>query len=234
MNHHAELTCPAEILGWIAWYPDGGLSEAQRGAVEAHAAICEACRREIEVVAGLAEPTDTARDSERLFARVLARIESESLAAEPRGEEERRPAVATALGRRRAPRLHARRSAGGPTASGSVWAAGIAVALFFAGLWLVHTLQVARATPLYHAASEPGAATAPASGVAVDVVFRNDASAERINIELRGLGARIVSGPTQLGRYRIELPKDADPEAAATLLRAEGTGVASFAEPVHP
>ena len=227
MNHHAERTCPDRILDWIAWYPDEGLSEAQRGAVEAHAAVCEACRREIEVVAGRSEPPDSGHDPERLFARVLARIEAESLAAE--ALEEERVAVAPSL---RAPSL--RRSGLSRLPAGSVWAAGIALALLFAGLgWIARTLQVAGAAPLYHTASEP-ATSAPPHGAELDVVFRSDAGAERINMELRGLGARIIAGPTQLGRYRIELPAGADAEAAATLLRSEGTGVASFAEPVVP
>ena len=117
--------------------------------------------------------------------------------------------------------------------AGTAWAAGIGLAVLLGGVWIAHTIQVARATPIYQVAGEPTAA-ALGHGVALDLVFRNDASAERINVELRGLGARIVSGPSQLGRYRIELPEGADAEAAATLLRAEGTGVASFAEPVRP
>jgi len=237
MNHHAERTCPERILDWIAWYPDQGLSEAQRGAVEAHAAVCEACRREIEVMTGRSEPPDSSHDPERLFARVLARIESESLSAETPGEA--RAAEAPSLAVRRAPSLRGRglsRLSGGSRRlpAGSVWAAGIALALLFAGLgWIARTLQVAGAAPLYHTASEPAVST-PSQGSELDVVFRSDAGAERINLELRGLGARIVAGPSQLGRYRIELPQGADAEAAARLLRSEGTGVASFAEPVVP
>ena len=238
MNHQAEPTCPVEILDWIAWYPDGGRSDAQRGAVEAHAASCEACRGEIEILAGHAEPPDLEGDPERLFGRVLARIESAALAAEPL-DPEARGAVAANLGRRRAPApLRDRRASAALRSSrtwmaGTAWAAGIGLAVLLGGVWIAHTIQVARATPIYRVAGEP-TAVAPGHGVALDLVFRNDASAERINVELRGLGARIVSGPSQLGRYRIELPEGADAEAAATLLHAEGTGVASFAEPVRP
>jgi hypothetical protein len=239
MNHQAEPTCPVEILDWIAWYPDGGLSDAQRGAVEAHAASCEACRSEIEILAGHTEPPDMEGDPERLFGRVLARIESATLAAEPL-DGEARGAVAANLGHRRAPApLRNRRASAALRSSqtwmaGTAWAAGIGIAVLLGGVWIAHTIQVARATPIYQVAGEPTAAAALEHGVALDLVFRNDASAERINVELRGLGARIVSGPSQLGRYRIELPEGADAQAAATLLRAEGTGVASFAEPVRP
>jgi hypothetical protein len=222
----AERSCPQEILDWIAWYPDEGLSAAQRGAVEAHAAACAACRREIDVVAGRGEPPGGVRDAERLFARVLARIESETLAAAaapPRVEDRR-------AFRTPAPARRARWSR--PAAA--TWAAAAALALLFTGIGWVAGSSHFRGSGLYHTATDSLLGDAGHAGVRLDLVFRSDAGAERINTALRGLGAEIVSGPTQLGRYRIELPPGSDAEAAAALLRAEGTGVASFAEPVRP
>jgi hypothetical protein len=68
-----------------------------------------------------------------------------------------------------------------------------------------------------------------AGGAALDVVFRPDATAERIHAALRAIGGEIVSGPTQLGVYRVRLGPAADASAAAQVLRGEG-GVAAFAE----
>ena len=229
--NHSERICPPEILDWIAWFPDAGLSEAERGAVEAHAAECGACRREIDVLAGRLElPGEP--DAERLFAKVLARIESESLAgrrlaADPPGAAPTRPRRAWVPAAPRRGRML--RVAPGA----ALWAAGIAFAVLFAGLgWIAGTSRTG-GDRLYQTASEPVPGPVPV-GVSLDLVFRSDASAERINTELRGLGAEIVGGPSQLGRYRVALPASADPAAAAELLRAEGTGVASFAEPVRP
>lgn len=222
----AEPSCPQEILDWIAWYPDEGLSAAQRGAVEAHAAACNACRREIDVVAGRGEPPSGVPEAERLFARVLARIESERLeaaAAPPRARELREQWTA-------AP---ARRPRWGRPAT-AAWAAAATLALLFTGIGWVAGSSHVHGDGLYHTATASPGAAAAHGGVQLDLVFRSDAGAERINTALRGLGAEVVSGPTQLGRYRIALPPGSDAEAAAALLRAEGTGVASFAEPVRP
>jgi len=225
--NHSERVCPPEILDWIAWYPDQGLSEPERGAVEAHAAGCSDCRREIDVLGGRLElPAEV--DAERIFARVLARIESESLSAPRRRVA---PSARASLGAppAAAPPRRVRLAHG----TAARWAAAAAFALLFAGLGWVAASSRAPGDRVYHTAAEPAAASAPL-GAALDLVFRSDASVERINTELRGLGAAIVSGPSQLGRYRIALPAGSDPSAAAALLRAEGTGVASFAEPVRP
>jgi hypothetical protein len=226
--NQSEPICPPEVLDWIAWYPDQGLSESERGAVEAHAAGCSACRREIDVVAGRFElPPEV--DAERIFARVLARIESENLGA-PRAAAAREAVGSPSEDEAAA---HRRVRPARWTMGAARWAAGVAFALLFTGLGWVAATSRAPGDRAYHTAAEPPAASAPASA-ALDLVFRSDASADRINTELRGLGAAIVSGPSQLGRYRIALPAGSDTSAAAALLRAEGTGVASFAEPVRP
>ena len=53
-----RMRCPADVLGWIPWYADGGLTERERGAVEAHAAECADCRAELDIVAGRAWSVD--------------------------------------------------------------------------------------------------------------------------------------------------------------------------------
>nr|MDJ0869635.1 zf-HC2 domain-containing protein [Myxococcota bacterium] len=79
MRNRSNSTCPDEILEWIPWYPDQGLTPSQRGAVEAHAAGCTACREEISVLQGSAAPTIELPDAERVFAQVLARIEDDGV-----------------------------------------------------------------------------------------------------------------------------------------------------------
>ena len=49
--------CPPDILELIPWYPEDGLSDAERGAVEAHAACCPECRP-IRGMSGRREPID--------------------------------------------------------------------------------------------------------------------------------------------------------------------------------
>jgi hypothetical protein len=48
---------------------------------------------------------------------------------------------------------------------------------------------------------------------------------------LRQVGASVISGPTQLGVYRLRLAPGSDVSAAIGVLREEGRGVATFAEP---
>jgi len=249
MSEHRPDACPGEILEWIAWYPDGGLTPEQRGAVEAHAATCPACREEIAVLAGRCEPPVGPEDPERLFERVLALVEAEGLAGATAGAADRGGAVASAAalplasafaGARPRPRA-VRASAGWGRLARAAAAAAVLLALGGLAGWLGRDVAgPGQRPPVYETASavEP-AGEAPRSAAAgaapvLDVVFRSDATAERIQTALRGLGADIVAGPTPLGRYRVELPAGADARAAAALLRAEGTGVASYAEPLEP
>jgi hypothetical protein len=66
----------------------------------------------------------------------------------------------------------------------------------------------------------------------LDVVLRGDASARQLSEALQGIDGEIVAGPSELGRYQVQLPAGADASAAAAALSAEGTGVASFAVPL--
>ncbi len=71
--------CPEAVLGWIPWYPEGGLTARERGAVEAHAAECGDCRSELDIVAGMPwafEGIDLP-DAARLFGEITARIEAD-------------------------------------------------------------------------------------------------------------------------------------------------------------
>jgi len=211
--------CPESVLRRIPWYPDQGLSELERGEVEAHAAGCEACRREIEMIQG--EPVDlpAAPNREAVYAQILDRIEADA-------EAETGLAVPSSLGAatRASPKQAGRRLA---------LAASLLLAL---GLGLVGGLLLQGSDlrePLYRTAAEPTDALAPAEGVGLDVIFRGAATAEQITAALRAIRADVVSGPSRLGVYRLMLSADGDATAAARMLLAEGTGVATFAEPVQ-
>jgi len=217
--------CPPEVLEWIPWYPDEGLSEAQRGAVEAHAAECDRCREEIALVRGEAgagaEHAD-APDLDALYARVLARMGEESAAGGAPLPAPEADARESGAGRRPAaarPRRRLRRELAAAAAAGLLLGAGLVAG--GAALW------APGAGPIYTTASQP---PAPASGPALDVVLRDDASVLSVTDALRGLGGQIVSGPSALGVLRVELPAGADAGAAARLLRA---GPARLAEPVR-
>lgn len=207
-----ESGCPEDVLMAIAWYPDG-LDPVQRRAVEAHAADCAACREELSFVRGEGMLQAPRQESERVYARVIERIEAY--------EAKRRPSAATPARRDRRTSSRTARSA----------AALLAAALVGALAALGGSRLVAPETIVYRAAGETPEVSAPAPApLALGVVFRPDATAERIHAALRAIHAEIVSGPTQLGVYRVRLAPTADASAAARVLRGEGRGVATFAE----
>jgi hypothetical protein len=225
MNQSHELECPEEVLAAIAWYPDG-LDADERGAVEAHAADCATCREELAFVRAEGAPLPLRPEAERVYARVLERID----AYEGRARAARPPAATAPL----KPALPAPRR--GRAGLGAAPARAAAALLLAASLGALATFVVSRLSApgevVYQAAGEAPevSAPAPAAELALDVVFRPDATAERIHAALRAIGGEIVSGPTQLGVYRVRLAPTADASAAATVLRGEGQGVASFAE----
>jgi anti-sigma factor RsiW len=219
------ILCPTEILDWLPWYADDGLSERQRGAVEAHAATCEACRTEITMLRGDAVPDIEAPAWEPAFAKVLARIEAAGPESAVEAGGHRVPAPA-----RRAPRRAGARSLRSRAFS-RIAAAAVLAAVAATG-WLARDWVAPEA--VYVTASEPAPAVAAGHALQIDVVFRTGIEIERINTDLRALGAIMVSGPSEAGRYRLALPAGSNPAAAAAMLRAEGSGVATFAEPVRP
>lgn len=222
-NERHEPTCPSEILDWLPWYADDALSEQQRGAVEAHAAQCAECRAELALLAGADPPLLATPDADAVFAKVLARIEEAGVDQDAVAP----PAAPLApTGPRRAAPPRAPRAARTRLLA-RVAAAVVAVAALG---WVANDLA-RHADAVYRTASAPAEPAAAADAAQVDVVFRGDAPIERINTNLRALGAVVVAGPSQSGRYRIALPAGSDVAAAAAMLRAEDTGVASFAEP---
>jgi hypothetical protein len=253
MSRSPQDECPADVLGWIPWYPDG-LEEDQRGAVEAHAAACSACRDEISVLHGNT-PTEATPDPERIYAQVLARMESgqpdkkkgtESSGASvsrlplpDRGEEgartqEEDPDEPVALSWKRT------------SASSSMQRVALAAGLLLAlaiGALVGPPILAPEATdnPVYETASASdelgatGSSPGQNPGTSLEIVFREDAPASKINQTLRALGARITGGPSQLGVYRLELGADVDVSAAKKLLTEDRDGVATFAEkPLRP
>jgi len=200
-------TCPEAILASIPWYPEG-LTAEECGSVEAHAADCRECRAELAFVRGDEEPAIELPDAEHVYARVLERISAH-------GDEEPAPSR----------RLSVAREA----ARQASLAAGILVAVI-SGMLTTGAIWVVRVAPTYEtAAAAPPAVDA--GGAEIDVVFQNHASADELRSTLREVGATVVSGPSQLGVYRLRLAPGADLNAAIGRLRGEGRGVAAFAEP---
>jgi hypothetical protein len=206
---NTPTTCPEAILTSIPWYPDG-LTAEERGAVEAHAADCRACRAELSFMLGEEAPEIELPDAERVYTRVLARISASA-------DVDTRPEW----------RVTAARRVGAAARQASV-AAGLLVAVI-SGMLTTGAIWFVRVAPTYETAAVSAAPETSAPGV--EVVFRKDASAEEIRAVLNDVQATVVSGPTQFGVYRLRLAPGADMGAVLSRLRGEGRGVAAFAEP---
>lgn len=210
--------CPSDVLKWIVWYPDQGLSDRQRGAVEAHAAACAGCRDEIAMMQGTGEPVVEAPDAERVLAQLMQRIEAHGDESGVEAPDEV-PALAP-------------RAARGRQVPLALAAAIALVAALAAGVVTSALLGDRRPQTLNTATG--AAAVAPLTGPELDVVFAGDVSVERLTKALRSIRGEIVAGPTPVGRFRVQLRDGADATAAARQLRGEGADVALFAEPAAP
>lgn len=217
--------CPEDVLRLLPWYDDEALGDDERARIEAHAATCSDCRREIEWMtvdddeAAVALPSAAA---DAAYARVRARIEQSGA----REAAQRRVAAQ----RSHSTRAFAWRRVG--------LAAAVAAAAL--GAFALGGRYAVLSAPAYETATGPDVAAAASAGPELDVIFERSATAAQIGDALRAVGATIVDGPTRLGVYRVRLQPGADATAAAKLLRAgtrsdgEEAGVASLAEPVGP
>lgn len=218
MMNQESIPCPDEILAAIPWYPQE-LDDSLRGEVESHASQCSACREELAFVRDETVVAADLAHRDRVYAAILDRIE------EYEGHEVSVPAsIVPSTGRE-----------GFRFAWQAALAAGLALAVLSGGLGVVGARWLDSAVPVYETVSDTTVLEATAAPTelapALDVVFRADVRAEDIHSALRAIGAQIVSGPTQLGVYRVELGEDADLIAAARMLRGDEFGVATFAEP---
>lgn len=220
MNQRPETTCPNEILDLIPWYPDQGLSAEQCASIEAHAAECEACRSEVEILSGGKGSPTSLPDREAVYGRTLGLIEAYEMTKEPRVEPVR---LARA----------GRNDLGAGGVRYYALAASLIVMLL-AGM-AIGRLVLPSGDTVYRTATEGAAPqTAPAGQAELDVMFRGDSTADRLRAVLRAIGGNIVEGPSRLGVYRVRLGADGDAAAAAAMLLGDGQGVATFAEPIQP
>ena len=101
---------------------------------------------------------------------------------------------------------------------------GLSAAASFCGILAVAVLFFGTG-PNGKDGSRPARAEAPR----IDVVFRDDLTAGAMASAIEDLDGEVVAGPSARGRWRIELPPDADPEVAAQQL--SDSGLAIYAEP---
>lgn len=192
-----------EILDLLPWYVNGTLPEQHRARLEAHLRECLPChaalREERKLHGLLRDQDDLPLGPSHGLNALLDRID--------RGQRTARPA------------------AGLPPWIGYGLAAGIGgvvVWLWLAVLPLGGTIggavdaefETLSATP---AAAQPPAATAEPAAPQIDVVFAAAPGAAGLEAFGREIGAKLVGGPSEIGRYTFALDATAA-DAVETLL----------------
>ena len=219
---HRRERLHRRVWDLLPWYANGTLPDGERRTVEAHLAECPRCREEAVACRHLGEAvrqteeTAPAAHPARL-ARLLERIED---------EEQRAP---------RAPwqGLSALIRATPPLARGAL-AAQLIFLVALTGLlvrWSWSEEETAPPPPAYRTLSEGAPApAAPASTARLRLVFAPGTTEQEVRNLLLGIRGQIVSGPSALGVYTVEVPAGPDPlEKVLAHLRAQ-PGV-SLAEP---
>lgn len=200
--------CPQIVLDWIAWYPEGDLPDSVRGAIEAHAAECSACRAELATLSGEGDvAVGASPEALRVFTRVLEKVEAAPLRATP-------------------PRARRVWSIRPPAAI----AAGLALAALSSAAAVVATQEYGRGAGTYETAAI-GAQPAATRGTHLDVVFRPEAPFANVQAALYAIGASVEAAPTPSGVVHLRLAEGADAHAAAARLESGEAPVALYAQP---
>src|SRR6185369_6147788 len=201
----------------LPWYANGTLEDGERRAVESHLAACSRCREELSACRGLGElllevPEVAPAPHPAHLARIMEKI----------GDHERAAW--------RSP-LESLRNLLTATPRPVRWALAAQLALVLGlslgfGRLLLHR-QVAPVT--YRTLSDGPAAPVPVSGLRV--VFAPGATEQEIRDLRLGIRGQIVSGPSSLGVYTVEVPMGPDP-LDKVLAHVRKHRQVSLAEPV--
>jgi len=204
----ARIDPHESVWGSIPWFVNGRLSDAEATQVEAHLKECERCRAECALQAKLhdaiREDDSMAFTSEASYRKLAYRIDSSA---------PRRAFVGT----RRA----------------VLWLAAalavesVALVAWGAWSWSSNREPSARYVTLSSAPTEVSRA---ANAAQVRIVFLGSATLADVEGLLRGVGARVVDGPTERGVYTVQLNKAESASSGLSVLKA--SPLVRLAEPV--
>jgi len=216
-----------QTLKLMPWYLNGTLAADDRAALEQHLGECLSCRaalRQEQQLASLVASQDASRTSPKQgISSLLTRIDGGSVRRRPAVPW---PAYATAL-------------------------ATALAAIAIGGIWLAPARSPPGSDPspyttLTNSAGTADTADTPASagagngttdtesaagtaGDRIDIVFNRDLDERAIEELIRGFGGRLVSGPSDVGRYTVAVPGRTPAEVTGLLERLAANRDVSFA-----
>ena len=189
-----------EILELLPWYAT--LDEERRREIDTHVGNCAECAREFAEIQAVQKKMvridDTPEPSAFLLQRTLARIEA---------HETTKTASVT-----RWQRLLGWWRLSPAAVRGLIAAQAVLLIVLAVGVvYFQHEVQS------FYTLGGP---TGSASGVRLTLGFQPEISEEALRETLRKIGGNIVGGPSALGLYTVQIPKDSDPDLVLAQLRA--------------
>jgi len=211
----------------LPWYVNETLVEGERRTVELHLAECPHCQEEIATCQRLGEAIQQTREiapavHPARLARLMERIEAEE-------RDSRRGWRDALLAPWRGLASLARSTP--PLARGAL-VVQLLLLVALTGLFVRSSRQPAAPAPApapeYQTLSE--SAPTPVAGTRLRLVFAEGTTEQEVRDLLLGIRGQIVSGPSALGVYTVEVPAGPDPlEKVLAHLRAQPR--VSLAEP---
>jgi hypothetical protein len=190
-----EGLCPEGMDLVLPWYVNGTLEEDERKNVERHLLECPVCRQELDAIRNEREKYHHAVAEDmaipRTFPKLIAKIEKE----EKRGVWQRFSSFIPS------PRLR-------PAFGTALIAIQFLVILCLIGIFAMNPWGTGER--LYRTLSGP--VTSVGKGPRLTILFQEGAREKTIRDLLLEMNGTIVSGPTPMGVYTVELKPDVKPE----------------------
>lgn len=190
--------CPEGMDLLLPWYVNGSLGEEEAGRLEEHVKVCATCREELEAI----------RRERELYRAVTEEVVVPStlsrLLPELKGEGGFWQRISSLV---RSPLR---------------WPRPALVLVVAEAVLIVALVAVLGFNPwgmgegLYRTLSGPQGALS--EGPRLQILFREDAPEQLIRETLLQIGGRIVGGPTPMGVYTVELPKETAKERLKEIL----------------
>ena len=184
----------------LPWYANGTLEDGERRTVESHLAACSRCREELSACRGLGEllqqvPEVAPAPHPAHLARILEKIGDHERAAWQSPLESLRNLLTAT-----------------PRPVRWALAAQLVLVLGLAGLSLSRRPAREAAPAAYRTLSDaPSAMSSTTPSSRLRLVFAPGTTEQEIRDLLLGIRGQIVSGPSSLGVYTVEVPTGPDP-----------------------
>jgi anti-sigma factor RsiW len=183
-----------EVIELLPWHANGTLQPGQRQELESHLKDCPECKRELDELRALQSSVAGAAENVPEPSPFLF---TRALARVEEYEREK--------ARRRWWQLS-------PRLAGAVIAAQFALILLTGGLLMQRERQFAALS---------GPAVGTVSGPRIVLGFQEGVSEQTMRQTIRGLNGNVVAGPSALGLYTVELPRDRDVDRTLEQLRQD-------------